>query len=130
MYIPVEIWEYILKTHSLYDLILLRSVSKYLHEVCKCIIRKEDEELFDPEDCLEYFAKNGFSSCLVWARQISYTWTSSLCATAAKYNHFDTLKILRANGCDWNAEVCEHAAANGNLEILKWAHENGCKFTQ
>lgn len=87
-------------------------------------------ELYNQDDCLLYFAKNGFSSSLIWAHKMGYFWTSTLCATAAEYNQLDTLKILRANGCDWDQETCTNAAAKGNLEMLKWAREAGCKQLQ
>ncbi len=126
--VPLEIWHQILRTFNIFDLILLRSASKYLYNLCQHFISEEDVALFDQQECLIHYAKNGFSTCLEWARKLGYYWTASLCAAAAEYDRFDTLKMLRRNGCDWNEDVCANAAENGNLEMLKWARENGCEY--
>ena len=58
-------------------------------------------------------------------------WTMSICTAAARGGYLETLKWLRANGCECNLDsMCFHAALGGHLEVLKWARANGCRWNE
>jgi len=53
---------------------------------------------------------------------------TTLCTSAARYNHLDMLKYLHVNHREWGENACTNAAQNGNLEMLRYLHENGCPW--
>jgi hypothetical protein len=68
-------------------------------------------------------ARKGDISMLKYIKQRDYNLTLksiSLCGTAAKAGHFDTLKYLRSEGCTWVNDnfIVRWAAESGNLEMV------------
>ena len=55
---------------------------------------------------------------------------STICAAAARGGHLETLKFLRANGCEWDSDTCSSAARGGHLEVLKYLRANGCEWDE
>ena len=66
----------------------------------------------------EYAARGGFLETLKWLRASGCEWFSGACAAAAEGGHLDVLKWLRANGCPWNDGVCSCAAGEATWKSL------------
>lgn len=51
-----------------------------------------------------------------------------MCELAAKGNHFETVKWLKANGWKLCPNLIDLALENCNLEMAKWAYKKRCDF--
>ena len=65
-------------------------------------------------------ANHGHRHILVWLKEQSIAWGSTVCESAARGGHLELLQWLRENNCSWHASIYEHAAYNGHVNILQW----------
>jgi hypothetical protein len=102
--LPIDIWGVIINHLTLKEgpevqytkLAFIATVSKQLNSICK----KHKQQIgiqstvVRPTEFQQYFAENGYISCMIYAYE---------------------------NGCPWKEDTCSSAAWNGHLEMLKYA---------
>jgi hypothetical protein len=75
-------------------------------------------------------AQAGSNAVLEWAdeQHPAYVWPScgTLCESAARHGHLDTVKWLRAKGCRWDMYTSQAAVEEGHARVLRYVLENGC----
>lgn len=113
-------------------LTFLPLVSKQLNITCKEFKKRKNlGPNFSGKFVLEYFALNGYLSCMKYVHETgSLDWTQETCKHTAFTGQLQCLIYAHENGCPWGRETCEVAASCGQLEILQYAHENGCPWDE
>eukprot|EP00953_Heterococcus_sp_UTEX-ZZ885_P001838 1509-Heterococcus_DN1.PRE.1 len=64
-------------------------------------------------------------SRLQWASNAGCVLSSAVSAAAAGSSQLESLKALRALGCEWDDETYYEAAHSGHVDCLLYAHSNG-----
>ncbi len=76
-------------------------------------------------------ALSGHTNLMLWLLDNgcpSRGWT--ICESAARGGHLETLIAARAYGCEWDELTCIRAAEAGHLDVLQWAKANKCPCDQ
>lgn len=121
----------------------LQDAIRYEHWDVLKLIESEFSDKFSPIfDCLAHAIAYGKSNIFTWLlpfipKNPSYTYNhgvgKNVTITAAYYNQFQCLKLLKDHGVPWkenDTKVCELFAEHGNLEALQWCRSQGCLWDE
>lgn len=71
-------------------------------------------------------AKADHTQCLRGLRARGHQWHADVCAEAARAGHLACLDYAYGDGCAWDGATTAGAARGGHLDCLRFAVENGC----
>ena len=123
-----------------YDLVIMKSVSKYYNK-----IQTKNLSIFENSsntiELLNYYnitkfnnnsvnntAKFGNLEVMKWLKDRKCLWNTCIFKCAADSGNLEVMKLLYSNGCPWNESTFNSAAMFGNLDNMKWLYLNKCPW--